>query len=67
VAPPNIQQDLLAAKAVGEKAYEAGFRVERLESQPPQTKFHDNPGLCHGTFTDLNRKVQNVHRDHPES
>ena len=58
VAPPKIQQDLLAAKAVGEKAYET-FRVERLESQPPQTKFHDTiPKAKLQTFTDLNKKVQ---------
>ena len=58
VAPPKIQQYLLAAKAVGEKAYEI-FRVERLESQPPQTKFHDTiPKAKLQTFTDLNKKVQ---------
>ena len=58
VAPPKIQQDLLAAKAVGEKTYEI-FRVERLESQPPQTKFHDTiPKEKLQTFTDLNKKVQ---------
>ena len=71
VAPPKIQQDLLAAKAVGEKTYEI-FRVERLESQPPQTKFNDTiPKAKLQTFTDLNEKgasqEQNVGRDHPES
>ena len=58
VAPPNIQQDLLAAKAVGEKAYEI-FRVERLESQPAKTKFHDTiPKAKLQTSTDLNKRVQ---------
>ena len=58
VAPPKIQQYLLAAKAVGEKAHEI-FRVERLESQPPQTKFHDTISREKlQTFTDLNKKVQ---------
>jgi len=58
VAPPKIQQDLLAAKAVGEKAYEI-FRVERLESQPAKTKFHDTiPKAKLQTFTDLNKKVR---------
>ena len=58
VAPRKIQQDLLTAEAVGEKAYES-FRVERLESQPLQTKFHETiPKARLQTFTDLNRKVQ---------
>ena len=58
VAPPKIQQDLLAAEAVGEKAYET-FRVERLKSQTAKTKFHDTiPKAKLQTFTDLNKKVQ---------
>lgn len=58
VAPRKIQLDLLTAEAVGEKAYES-FRVERLESQPLQTKFHETiPKARLQTFTDLNRKVQ---------
>ena len=58
VALPKIQQDLLAAKAVGEKTYEI-FRVEQLESQPPQTKFHDTiPKAKLQSFTNLNKKVQ---------
>ena len=58
VALPKMQQDLLAAKAVGEKTYEI-FRVEQLESHPPQTKFHDTiPKAKLQTFTDLNKKVQ---------
>ena len=40
VAPAKIQQDLPAAKAVGEKAYEI-FRVERMESQSAKNKFHN--------------------------
>ena len=44
VAPPKIQQDLLAARAVEEKAY---------------GKFHDTiPKAKLQTFTDLNKKVQ---------
>ena len=70
MAPPKIQQDLLVAEVVGEKAYEI-FRGERLESQPAKTKFHDTiPKAKLQTFTDLNTKVQvgqNVERDHPES
>ena len=58
VAPPKIEQDLLAAKAVGEKAYEI-FRVERLESQPAKIKFHDTIQKAKlQTFTDLNKKVK---------
>lgn len=58
MAPPNIQQDLLAAKAVGEKAYEI-FRVERLESQPSKAKFHDAiPKAKLQTFIDLNKMVR---------
>ena len=58
VAPPNIQQDLLAAKAVGEKAYEI-FHVERLESQPAKTKFQDTiPKAKLQTSTNLNKRVQ---------
>ena len=58
VAPPKIEQDFLAAKGVGEKAYEI-FRVERLESQPAKTKFHDTiPKAKLQTFTDLNKKVK---------
>ena len=59
VAPLKIEQDLLAAKAVGEKAYEIFIRVERLESQPPQTKFYDiTPKAKLQAFTDLNKNVQ---------
>lgn len=58
MAPSKIEQDLLAAKAIGEKAYEI-FRVERLESQPAKTKFHDTiPKAKLQTFIDLNKKVQ---------
>ena len=57
VTPPKIQQDLLAVKAVSEKAYEI-FREERLESQPAKTKFHDTiPKAKLQTFTNLNKKV----------
>ena len=49
---------MLAAKAIGEKAYEI-YRVERLESQPAKGKFHDTvPRAKLQTFTDLNKKVQ---------
>ena len=49
---------LLAAKAVGEKAYEI-FRIERLESQRAKSKFLDTiPKAKLQTFTDLNKKVQ---------
>ena len=58
VAPAKIQQDLPAAKAVGEKAYEI-FRVEQLESQPAITKFSDTiPKEKLQTFTYLNKKVE---------
>ena len=40
VASPKIEQDLLNAKTVGEKAYET-FRIQQLESEPPQARFHD--------------------------
>ena len=58
VASSKIQQHLLAAKAVGEKAYEI-FRIEQLESQRAKTKFLDTiPKAKLQTFTDLNKKVQ---------
>ena len=54
VAPSKIQQDLLAADAAGERAYDI-FRVERLGSRLPQTTFHDTiPKAKLQTFTDLN-------------
>ena len=57
VAPPKIQQDLLTAKAVGEKAYQT-FHIKRLKSQPPQIKFHDTITKAKlQTFTKLNKKV----------
>ena len=40
MAPPEIQKDLIFAKAIAEKAHEI-FRVQRLESQRANTKFHD--------------------------
>ena len=57
VAPPKIQQDLLTAKAVGEKAYQT-FHIKRLKSQPSQIKFHDTITKAKlKTFTKLNKKV----------
>ncbi|KAK3746969.1 hypothetical protein QZH41_002521 [Actinostola sp. cb2023] len=58
VATPKIQEDLLNAKAVGEKAYEA-FRVQRLETDPPKVKFHDSLKKSKlQTFSELNKKVK---------
>ena len=57
VAPPKIQQDLLTAKAVGEKVYQT-FHIKRLKSQPSQIKFHDTITKAKlQTFTKLNKKV----------
>ena len=69
--PSKDTAHLLGAKAVGEKAYEI-FCVERLESQPAKTKFHDTiPKAKLQTFTYLNEKgasqEQSVEKDHPES
>ena len=72
MAPAKIQQDLPAAKAVGEKASEI-LRVERLESQPAKTKFHDaNPeGKAANIYRPEQKgalsQEQNAERDHPES
>ena len=38
VATQKIEEDLLGAKAIGEKAYKE-FRAQRLEANPP-LKFH---------------------------
>ena len=51
-------RDLLFDKAIGEKAHEI-FCVQRLASQPANTKFHDTILKAKlQTFTDLNKKVQ---------
>ena len=39
VATQKIEEDLLGAKAIGEKAYKE-FRAQRLEANPP-VKFHE--------------------------
>ena len=39
VATKKIEEDLLNAKTVGEKAYKE-FRVQRLDANPPNAKFH---------------------------
>ena len=40
VAPQEIAKDLMEAYNTGEEAYNC-FKVERLEEDPPQIKFHD--------------------------
>ena len=58
VATPKIEEDLLNAKAVGEKAYEE-FRKQRLESNPPEVKFHDTLKKSKLlTFSELTKKVK---------
>lgn len=59
-APENIRNDLLKAKDYGRKAY-MEFREERLETDPPKTKFHDRlKKLNLKTFTNL--KVKNTYK-----
>ncbi|CAH1248853.1 Hypp8457 [Branchiostoma lanceolatum] len=58
LATPKIEEDLLNAKAVGEKAYEA-FRVQRLEKDSQQIQFHDTMKKSKlKTFSELNKKVK---------
>ncbi|XP_078679472.1 uncharacterized protein LOC144915103 [Branchiostoma floridae x Branchiostoma belcheri] len=58
IATPKIEEDLLNAKAYGEKAYEA-FRVQRLETDAPTAQFHDTIKKSKlQTFSELNKKVK---------
>ena len=43
LATADVRRGLMNALKVGEKEYET-FRMERLESIPPATKFHDRMG-----------------------
>ena len=43
-APEDVTRDLLNARKVGEEAYQV-FKEQRLESSPPQKKFHDTMKL----------------------
>ncbi|CAH3143072.1 unnamed protein product [Porites evermanni] len=57
VATQKIEEDLLGAKSVGEKAYKE-FRAQRLEANPP-VKFHETLKKSKlKTFSDLNKKVK---------
>ena len=57
-ATPKVEEDLLNAKAVGDKAYEV-FRVQRLETSPPKVQFHDSLKKSKlQTFSDLKKKVK---------
>ena len=56
LAPPDITADLLNAQTIGENAYQK-FKVERLESDPPTTKFHSPMKKTNlKTFTNLTKK-----------
>lgn len=58
VATQKIEEDLVNAKSVGEKAYEE-FRAQRLEANPPEVKFHDSLKKSNlKTFSELNKKVK---------
>ena len=55
-APGDVTRDLLNAQQVGEKAYQE-FREQRLESFPPQKKFHDTINLKKlKTFSSISKK-----------
>ena len=55
-APADVSQDLMQAHEIGEKAYKQ-FKEERLESNPPQKKFHDTLKLKKlKTFSSLSKK-----------
>ncbi|KAK3730477.1 hypothetical protein QZH41_014705 [Actinostola sp. cb2023] len=55
-APEDVTKDLLNAQEVGGKAYQV-FREQRLESFPPQKKFHDTIKLNKlKTFSSLTKK-----------
>ena len=56
VVTQKIEEDLLGANAVGEKAYKE-FRAKRLEANPP-VKFHETMKSKLKTFSDLNKKVK---------
>ena len=58
VATNKIEEDLLNAKSVGEKAYQE-IRVQRLEVNLPKLTFHDSLKKSkQQTFSELNKKVQ---------
>ena len=55
-APEDVTRDLLNARKVGEEAYQV-FKEQRLESSPPQKKFHDTMKLNKlKTFSSLSQK-----------
>ena len=55
---PEIEKDLLQAKAIGDNSFKT-FSKERLESDPPIIKFHEPLKKQKlKTFVDLTRKVQ---------
>ena len=57
VATQKMEEDLLGAKAVGEKAYKE-YRAECLEANPP-VKFHETLKKSKlKRFSDLNKKVK---------
>ncbi|KAL9979552.1 hypothetical protein ACROYT_G017230 [Oculina patagonica] len=57
-ATNEIENDLLQAKDIGEKAYKS-FSAERLECHPPKVKFHDTLTKAKlKTFSDLNKKMK---------
>ena len=55
-APEDVTRDLLNGRKVGEEAYQV-FKEQRLESSPPQKKFHDTMKLNKlKTFSSLSQK-----------
>ena len=55
-APVQVEQDLMQAHEIGEKAYQQ-FKEERLDSNPPKKKFHDPLKLKKlKTFSSLSKK-----------
>lgn len=58
LAPSDVERNLLCATQVGEDAYKS-FSKQRLESSPPERKFHDTITKQKlKTFSDLNKKFK---------
>jgi len=56
VAPPDVANDLLAARTVGEEAYQ-DFKKKRLETNPPTAQFNDKMTKRNlKTFTHIRKK-----------
>ena len=57
VATQKIEEDLLGAKVIGEKAYKE-FRAQRLEANPPVKSHETLKKLKLKTFSEFNKRVK---------